>query len=112
MNKEQQIKEITEIITRLQGCGRKGISPTEAVIVHNKDIATALHEATYRKQGDTVKEFAEKAFRVLKKLEAGYKPDSKSPCDIQPNNVFTVINIELNELATEYGVGVNLAEQK
>ena len=70
------------------------------------DFATALYEAGYRKQSDTVREFAEKAFRVLKKLEAGYKPDSKSPCDIQPNNVFTVINIELNELAAEYGVEV------
>ena len=69
-------------------------------------IANHLYEAGYRKQSDVAREFAEKAFRVLKKLEAGYKPDSKSPCDIQPNNVFTVINIELNELAAEYGVEV------
>jgi len=70
------------------------------------ELVDKLYAAGYRKQSDTIREFAEKAFRVLKKLEAGYKPDSKSPCDIQPNNVFTVINIELNELAAEYGVEV------
>jgi hypothetical protein len=62
MNKE--IKEITEIITRLQGCGRKGISPDCAVIVYNKDIATALYAAGYRKRSETVKEFAEKALAL------------------------------------------------
>ena len=58
---KNEIKEITEIITRLQDCGRKRISPTEGVIVNNKDIATALVKAGYRKQSETVKEFAEKA---------------------------------------------------
>lgn len=58
---KNEIKEITEIITILQDCGRKRISRTEGVIVENKDIATALYEAGYRKQSETVKEFAEKA---------------------------------------------------
>ena len=61
---KNEIKEITEIITRLQDCGRKRISPTEGVIVNNKDIATALVKAGYRKQSETVKEFAEKALAL------------------------------------------------
>lgn len=51
---KNEIKEITAIITRLQDCGRKRISQTEGVIVNNKDIATALYKAGYRKiDGDT-----------------------------------------------------------
>ena len=98
MNNE--IKEITAIITRLQDCGRKRISPTEGVIVNNKDIATALHKAGYRKQSDTVKEFAEKLKKELfAKCVVIQSISNTQTEDMNSTEAYTVIE----QLAEQYG---------
>ncbi len=65
MNKEQQIKKLAEEIYRA------GVALDGSDFAHKSDhferLAEVLHKAGYRKQSETVKEFAEKLTKRLTK---------------------------------------------
>lgn len=67
----------------------------EATIAWNRRIIPA----GYRKQSDTVKEFAERLEERLGNIKANYDICSSSPCKVTPYNVFTVIKATVDELA-------------
>ena len=98
-NMKNEIKEITEIITILQDCGRKRISRTEGVIVNNEDIATALYDAGYRKQIDTVKEFANIVISECEHLQEHCE-------EMNNNDAYDYVEIliaEINRQTEQYG---------
>lgn len=107
---KNEIKEITEIITILQDCGRKSISRTEGVIVENEDIATALYEAGYRKQIETVKEFAEEIMdKSCRNCEHAFLETCKSCNPLPPN--YTYENFELRKDITAEKHRADVAEE-
>lgn len=97
-----KIKEMAEIITAAYNDNQNKIlnELKGNVVIESKNppiaIATALHEAGYRKQSDTVKEFAEK-------IKAIYQ--NRGPNELHTNISFLFVRID--ELAAEYGVEDN-----
>lgn len=98
MDKEQQIEEMEKDIGKAVGLTYEG-EHFVYTLHTQKYLAKALYAADYRKQGDTVREFAEKLKEKFNGYEATYyNGNEESWHDLQQ---------EIDELAAEFGAEVD-----
>lgn len=92
MNKEQRIKEISEVLS---------IHIESELDLSNDiyEIATALYEAGYRKQSDVAREFAERVINEIERLRSTFI--TVGYLDAKDDAIY-----EIEKLAAEYGVEV------
>jgi len=112
----EEIKEIKKIICNNVGAylcmGAKDIHPNEN---YNKKeielitrLATAFDNAGYRKQSDTVREFAEKFIKQTKDLEADAQNNKENNPDLLKGMrmAYKGTISRIQNIATEFGVEV------
>lgn len=114
--------EIKEMARLMENCYKMKMTCDECIVEGKKmfgdnskcaliEYAVKLHNAGYRKQGDTVKEFAERLGEYLhKKIELDNKVAEKASivCISKYHSTIpcqSVIDL-INELLAEYGVEV------
>jgi hypothetical protein len=94
------VKELAEEIYRA------GVALDGSDFAHKSDhferLAGELYNAGYRKQSDTIREFAEKLNAAL----AEYEPRIKGSYGVAETVGLNVAKRKLEKLATEYGVEV------
>lgn len=85
---------------RCQDCDFANTNNIE-LSIDSQAIATALHKAGYRKQSDTVKEFAEKVAEAMQEhaVQHGYDPEGLPYYTVD----IAVLQIEIEQQAEQYG---------